>query len=94
MEYCAKCGKLLGEYFKTAYGEIRCADCYDDYLMTDRGKVEYLIGICAGDYPMSDFDADFLGWIAVCWKKYKNLLDVSAKDIANIEERAAYLGLL
>lgn len=94
MERCAKCGKVLGEHFKTAYGELRCADCYDDYLMTDKGKVEYLIGICKGDLPIKDFDADFLGWVAMCWEKYKGMLPLSEKDIAQIEVHAACLGIL
>jgi phage FluMu protein Com len=94
MERCEKCGKILGEYFKTAYGEKRCANCYDDYLMTDKGKVEYLIGIVKGDFPMEHYDADFLGWVAACWKKYRDELPMSNKVLAEIEVQAAYLGLL
>ena len=94
MERCEKCDKVLGEYFVTAYGEKRCEDCWDDYLMTDKGKVEYFIGICNDDYPMSDFDADFLGHVAVCWKKYRDELDLAACEIRLIENKAAALGLL
>lgn len=94
MERCTKCGKILGEYFITAYGEARCTDCYDDYLMTDKGKVEYLIGIISGDYPLSDYDSDFLGWVATCWNKYRNELAMPFKDVIRIETRARELGLL
>lgn len=95
MEYCAKCGKPLeGEFFKTAYGEERCTDCYDDYLMTDKGKVEYLIGIVREDFPMYDFDADFLGHVVVCWKKYKDQLNMKLPEINRIEAKARVLGLL
>jgi DNA-directed RNA polymerase subunit RPC12/RpoP len=95
MEYCAKCGKSLeGEFFKTAYGENRCEACYDDYLMTDKGKVEYFIGICNEDYPMSDFDADFLGHVATCWKKYRVMLDMKIADVLQYEAKAENLGLL
>ena len=94
MKRCEKCDKLLGEYFHTAYGEDRCEDCWDDYLMTDRGKVEYLIGICHDDYPASDFDAEFLGWVASCWKKYRNELELSMSEVVEIEAKARALGLL
>ncbi len=94
MERCEKCGKVLGEHFITAYGEKRCEDCYDDYLMTDKGKVEYLIGIYNEDYSISEFDADFLGHVAVCWTKYRDELDMRLPDIKNIEARARELGLL
>lgn len=94
MERCEKCGKVLGEYFMTAYGEKRCEDCWDDYLMTDRGKVEYFIGICNDDYPMSDFDADFLGHVAVCWTEYRDELDMKMSEIRNLETKARGLGLL
>jgi DNA-directed RNA polymerase subunit RPC12/RpoP len=91
---CAKCGKPVKEHFRTAYGEVRCEDCWYDHLMTDKGKVEYLIGICNEDYPMSDFDADFLGHVAVCWKKYRNELSLHMSQIAFVEDVAERLGLL
>jgi hypothetical protein len=94
MERCEKCSKVLGEYFVTAYGEKRCEDCWDDYLMTDRGKVEYFIGICKEDYPMSDFDADFLGYISVCWTKYRDELDLKMSELRDIEDKARQLGIL
>lgn len=95
MKCCEKCGKILAEEsYTTAYGENRCEYCWDDYLMTDKGKVEYLIGICEGDYPMSDFDADFLGHVAVCWNKHKESLDLSIPKVIEIETKAEQLGIL
>lgn len=94
MARCDKCGKALGAYSTTAYGEIRCVDCWDDYLMTDKGKVEYLIGLCNGELDMKDYDADFLGYVGVCWKKYRDELDLVACEIRLIENKAAALGLL
>ena len=94
MKQCEKCGKYVDESFKTAYGEIRCPDCYDDYLLTDKGKVEYLIGIVRGDYPMDYYDADFLGLVAVCWNTYKDKLALTVKEINDIEIKAMMLGLL
>ena len=95
MERCVKCGKPLDkEFFKTLYGEERCADCYDDYLMTDKGKVEYLFGIVNGDYPISDFDADFLGHVAVCWNTYRDKFDLKVSELHTVEEKARALGIL
>ena len=94
METCVKCGKPLGEHFITAYGEKRCADCYDDYLMTDKGKVEYIIGIVRGDFPMDHFDADFLGWATSCWRKYWEQIQLPISEIKNIESKAEAFGIL
>lgn len=94
MLYCAKCGKELRSFVETAYGENRCELCFDDYLMTDKGKVEYFIGLAMGELDMKDYDEDFLGHISVCWNKYKDELNLSIRLIKEIEEKAKCLGLL
>lgn len=94
MERCVKCGKEIRSFSRTAYGENRCLDCFDDYLMTDRGKVEYLIGICNGDYLMEEFDADFLGHVAVCWQKYRAQLNLSIAEVNQMEAKARAMGIL
>ena len=94
MERCAKCGKKLRTFSRTAYGENRCLDCWDDYLMTDKGKVEYLIGICTGELDLNDYDADFLGHVAVCWNKYKEQLNISIQQVIAVEEKAERMGIL
>lgn len=94
MERCAKCGKELRTFSRTAYGENRCLDCWDDYLMTDKGKVEYLIGLTTGELDLKDYDADFLGHVAVCWNKYKEQLNISIQQIIAIEEKAECMGIL
>jgi DNA-directed RNA polymerase subunit RPC12/RpoP len=94
MKHCTKCGKPLGEHFITAYDEERCEDCWYDYLMTDKGKVEYLIGICNEDYPITDFDADFLGHVSACWKTYREELHMPLPQIKNFEAIAERIGLL
>lgn len=93
---CCECGTYVccGKTFTTAYGELLCPDCYDDYLFTDEGKVEYVIGIVSGDYPMDCFDADFLGEIGVQWNKHKKHLVLDHNIIADIEKRARIIGLL
>jgi hypothetical protein len=73
---------------------LLCPDCYDDYLFTDEGKVEYVIGIVRGDYPMDYFDADFLGEIGVQWNKHKKFFSLAPEVIADIEKRAKLIGLL
>lgn len=95
MSICAKCGKPLGTYCTTAYGEIRCEDCFDDYLMTDKGKVEYFIGLCTGELDINDYDADFLGHVSVCWQKYRaSILPLTLGDIERLELKAKMLGIL
>lgn len=94
MERCAKCGKPINKPLVTLYGESRCENCWDDYLMTDTGKVEYLYGIVRGDFPMDYFDADFLGHVAVCWKNHRDDLNLTLADLRAIETKAEAIGLL
>ena len=94
MGYCATCDTHHKELLKTAYGDYICVDCWDDYICTDAGRLEYLIGICREDYPASDFDADFLGEVAVSWMKNRNMLDLTPIERAELEEKARELGLL
>lgn len=93
---CHECGEYLccGKAFSTAYGELLCADCYDDYLFTDEGKVEYLIGLVQGDYPMDMFDPDFLGELGVQWNKHKKHLALPEDTIIYVESKAKLIGLL
>jgi hypothetical protein len=94
MWYCDECGSRKKELLKTAYGDYLCEDCWDDYICTDMGKLEFLIGICNGDYPASDFDADFLGEVAESWKTNSNMVDLTPKQKSELEEKARELGLL
>ena len=93
---CTECGTYTccGKSYHTAYGDLLCADCYDDYLFTDEGKVEYVIGIVSGDYSMDCFDADFLGEIGVQWNRFKKFFELAPEVIADIEKRAKFIGLL
>jgi hypothetical protein len=94
MGYCANCDEHRKELLKTAYGDFLCEDCWDDYICSEAGKLEYLIGICREDYPASDFDADFLGEVAVSWKRHFNLLDLTPQERFEIEQKAHELGIL
>ena len=92
MERCAACGKELKSFSETAYGTKLCVDCWDDYLMTDRGKVEYIIGIVTGELDLKDFDADFLGHASVCWREY--YWDLPYELRSTVEVKAKQLGIL
>lgn len=74
MVRCSKCDKALGEYMLTAYGDAICEDCWDEYICTKEGKVEYLLGICRGDYPAVEFDDDFLKEVTESWEANKNII--------------------
>ena len=92
---CANCDKTLGgDSFKTAYGDFLCEDCWDDYICSDAGRLEYLIGICRGDYPVDEFDADFLGAVAKSYRINYNLLDLTAEELTKLEQKAMELGIL
>lgn len=91
---CDKCLKKNYDTLLTAYGASLCEDCWDDYLFTPEGKVEYLLGIARGDYPATEFDADFLGEAAVQWQKNKNIFDIEDSEILRLETILKQLGLL
>lgn len=94
MGYCTKCDNTRGELLRTAYGDLLCEDCWDDYICTDAGRLEYLIGICHGDLPMSEFDADFLGSVSKSWKEYSQALELTPAQRLEIEDKAIKLGIL
>lgn len=94
MGYCTKCDTHHRELLKTAYGDYICVDCWDEYINTDAGMLEYLIGICNDDYPMSDFDADFLGAVSVSYQRNNNKLDFTEEQRLELEDKAHKLGLL
>jgi hypothetical protein len=91
---CCNCAKYTSNYLKTAYGYFLCEDCWDDYICTDEGRLEYLIGICRGDYPASEFDADFLCDVAESWKKNHDRLALPHREVVAIEYLAKAKGLL
>ena len=91
---CINCGKTKGEFLKTAYGDFLCEDCWDDYINTDNGRLEYLIGICNGDYPADEFDAEFLGTVVISYMTHYDLLDLTEEQRLELEKKAKELGLL
>ena len=92
---CANCDKTLGrDSFKTAYGDWLCEDCWDDYICSDAGRLEYLIGICHGELPIKEFDADFLYEVVKSYKINYEKLNLTADQLAEIEQKAMALGIL
>jgi len=92
---CANCDKTLGgDSFKTAYGDFLCEDCWDDYICSDVGRLEYLIGICYGDLPVEEFDAEFLGTVAISYMTHYDLLDLTDGQRRELENKAKELGIL
>ena len=94
MNYCANCGFQSEETFRTVYGDYICEDCWDDYICSDEGKVEYLIGICYGGLPIDEFDADFLGLVVQSYLDHKEELDFEPAQLLELEDKAMELGLL
>lgn len=91
---CINCNETSGEFLKTAYGDWLCEDCWDEYINTEAGRLEYLIGICRGDYPVDEFDADFLGAVAFSYKINYDKLDLTVEELAKLEQKAMELGIL
>lgn len=92
---CANCDKTLDkDSFKTAYGDWLCEDCWDDYICSDAGRLEYLIGICHGELPIKEFDTDFLYEVVKSYKINYEKLDLTADQLAEIEQKAMALGIL
>lgn len=68
---CSKCNHPQGELLESVYGDTMCEACWDKYIMTDEGKIEFLLGICLGDYPATDFDDEFLLEVVASWNANK-----------------------
>lgn len=84
---CDKCLTPSFDLILNVYGAMLCSDCWDEYICTPAGKVEYLIGIARADYPASEFDADFICFAVHQWYKNRNQLDISDVEIEEIENK-------
>ena len=94
MSYCSECGFRHEYLLRTAYGDLLCEDCWDDYICTDAGKLEYFIGFCREDYHPDEFDADFVYEAVKSYQINYRELDFTAAQLAKLEEKAKELGLL
>ncbi len=91
---CDKCFTPSLDRILNAYGELLCEECWDKYINTPEGKVEYLIGIAKADYSASEFDADFICYAVIQWYKNRNQLDMSDDEIVEIENKLKQIKLL
>ena len=87
--FCDNCSYETRTINKTLYGEYLCDECWYDYLCTDRGRVEYFVGIAVGDYTAGEFDAEFLGEMIIQWYKHKHLFKIS-ESLISIYENAFF----
>lgn len=90
---CDKCLVPSFNRLLNAYGALLCEDCWDEYILTPEGKVEYLIGITRADYPPSAFDADFICFAVIQWYKNRSQLDMSNEEIKEIEDKLKRISL-
>ena len=93
MNRCDKCGTPTNDLILNIYGALLCEECWDDYINTPEGKVEYLVGLAKAEYPVSSFDADFLGFAVVQWHKNVSQFDISDEEINEIENKLKQLEL-
>jgi hypothetical protein len=91
---CSNCKKEVELTIPNSYGESLCNDCWDDYIITERGKLEYFVSLVRGEEDLRAFDADELGEIVVSWNKYKFDTEFSKKEIEQFEIIAARLNLM
>lgn len=83
----------INNTFLSLYGDFFAEREYDDYLMTERGKAEYLYSIVMGLCKVEDFDADFLGEVAMSWKKHRSEFIFPQWYIKKLEEDAKRLNI-
>ena len=82
------------ELLKTAYGDWLCEDCWDDYICTEAGMLEYFIGFCREDYHPDEFDADFVGEVVRSYQINYDKLELTEEQLTEIEQKAMALGIL
>jgi hypothetical protein len=93
--YCANCYRSDSELLlKTSYGDWLCEDCWDDYICTEAGMLEYFIGFCREDYHPDEFDADFVGEAVRSYQINYNKLELTEEQRLELEEKAKELGIL
>lgn len=93
MEYCSRCMEPC-PLNQTLYGEPLCEDCWDEYIESEQGKIEYFVLIANGAEDIRAFDADHLGEIISSWNKNKYNIILDEDEIEELEEIAFHIGLL
>lgn len=87
------CCKSEAVLYKNAYGQYLCTDCWNDYLTSDRGQVEYMIGVASGEYKRSSFSNEDCTAIQLAWFAYQDELGKTAEELSLIEAAARDAGM-
>lgn len=90
---CDKCLTPSTNRILNIYGALICEDCWDDYICTPEGSVEYLVGIAKADFPPSSLDADFTCYAVVQWYKNRDQFDFAEEEIQEIENKLKQIKL-
>lgn len=85
--HCEDCGKAIAITYNTVYGDTLCEDCWDEYICTDRGSIEYFMNIAKDEIPAGEFDADFLCRVMKNWELQKATLATLGFDIEALENK-------
>ncbi len=90
---CSKCMCTSYDLIQSAFGDELCEDCWDEYINSDEGLVEYFISICEDENP-EEFDADFLCSVVRAWLEYLPKLALTGQRISELNQKAKELNLL
>ena len=94
MKDCRTCTNICRGFSRTAFGTFVCDPCWNDYLESEKGKVELFLGICSGKYFITDFSEELLNEIIISWRKYRSQLSLFKGELNSIEAMAICIGLL
>ena len=67
----------------TSFKQYLCPDCDEEYLNTEKGKLEIFVRIALGSADASDYTAQELEAAAKSWSKYRWDIPFSFKTISN-----------
>lgn len=91
---CEECGKET-DLDKNAYNKYLCQDCWDEYIHTGTGFVEYAIGLSSGIYKIGAFNDTDKSAIIAAWQANRgNLEKLTDEDKSKIETDCENLGLV
>lgn len=88
------CCKAETALLKNAYGQYLCTDCWNDYLTTERGQVEYVIGATSGEYKGEAFSHIDRRYITNAWNEHSDELGKTAAELEAIEKAAEDAGII
>lgn len=75
------CGRRRVDLRKNIYGKCLCNKCYEDYLHSEDGYVEFAIGIADGKYNLTDFSDEEKALIKTSYTKYTEYINGQLEDL-------------